>query len=372
MGTFDEEYANAAHEKWSRAIAETGRIGYDDSNPAKTVSDQKSRRVSSFSFFAEVPVMRLLRLWRSPFKAFTLIELLVVIAIIAILIALLVPAVQKVRAAAARSQCANNIKQIGLAIHNYNGVYKKIPPVEGVGTSPNVYGNFRSPDGTAGTLFFFILPYIEQDPLYRTAAGNSLSSQMRGKTVPIYLCPSDPSVVNANTYGGCGVMQGLDVQRGGYGSSNYCANVMVFDPRGTRPIETSIPDGTSNCVIIAERYRNCSPNAANGGGCTLPAWAWNTMVNGGDPWSSPTFGAQEAGIWQMNAGGAKFRHGNTIFQAGPSPIACNWWVTQGGHDGTMQVGLGDASVRGVAASMSLTTWDRACRPADGNPLGNDW
>ena len=316
--------------------------------------------------------MRLLRLWRSPFKAFTLIELLVVIAIIAILIALLVPAVQKVRAAAARSQCSNNLKQIGLAIHNYNGVYKKVPPVEAVNIAPNAYGNFRSPDGTAGTLFFFILPYVEQDPLYKLAAGDSLNATMLAKIVPIYLCPSDPSVVNANTYGGCGVMQGIDVQRGGYGSANYCANVMAFDPRGTRPIETQLPDGTSNVVIVAERYRNCSPDGANGGGCTLPAWAWNTMVNGGDCWSSPTFGSLEAGIWQMNCDGARHSYGNLAFQAGPSPRTCNWYVTQGGHDGTMQVALGDASVRGVTSSISLTTWQRACNPADGQPLGNDW
>ena len=318
--------------------------------------------------------MRLLRLWRSPFKAFTLIELLVVIAIIAILIALLVPAVQKVRAAAARSQCSNNLKQIGLGIHNFNGVYKKVPPVEG--TAPGVgnpyTGNNKgtSPDGTNGTLFFYILPYIEQDPLYRGAAGNSLN--LPGKTVPIYLCPSDPSSVNANTYGGCGVMQGVDVQRNGYGSANYCANVMAFEPRGTRPIETMMPDGTSNTAIIAERYRNCSPGPAYGGGCTLPAWAWNTILNGGDPWSSPTFGAAEAGIWQMNADGARFTYGGLPFQAGPSPVACNWYVTQGGHDGTMQVCLGDASVRGVSSSMSVTTWDRACRPGDGAVLNSDW
>src|SRR5579864_6418797 len=150
--------------------------------------------------------MRFLTLWRSRFKAFTLIELLVVIAIIAILIGLLVPAVQKVRAAAARASCQNNLKQIGLAVHIYNGVYRKVPPVEGVNYSPNAYGRFISPDGKNGTLFFYILPYIEQQPLYNQCGGDSMNAGPA--TVPIYLCPSDPSAINAGTYGGCGVMQG--------------------------------------------------------------------------------------------------------------------------------------------------------------------
>src|ERR1051325_4003873 len=95
--------------------------------------------------------------------AFTLIELLVVIAIIAILIALLVPAVQKVRAAAARATCSNQLKQISLAVHNYNGTYKRVPPAEGSpkGAS-NPYGTYAAPGGY-GTIFFYLLPYIEQD-----------------------------------------------------------------------------------------------------------------------------------------------------------------------------------------------------------------
>jgi prepilin-type N-terminal cleavage/methylation domain-containing protein len=313
-------------------------------------------------------------------RGFTLIELLVVIAIIAILIGLLLPAVQKVRAAAARMQCSNNLKQISLAVHDFASTYGVVPPCEGLapkgtpgnpGSVNNPYSTgYVSPDGTTGTTFFYLLPYIEQTNLYRACNGCAMNAGTA--VVKTYICPSDPSVQNAGTYGGCGVMNGIDIQRDNYGSCNYAANVMVFEPRGTRPLEVSMPDGTSNTVMFAERFANCSPDGAHGGGCTLPAWAWNTIMNGGDCWSSPTFGATNDGIYQMNCNGAAFSSGNIGFQAGPSAQACNWYVTQGGHTGTMQVGLGDGSVRGVSQSVSVQTWVWACTPNDGNPLGSDW
>src|SRR5271154_5389686 len=130
-------------------------------------------------------------------SGFTLIELLVVIAIIAILIALLVPAVQKVRDAAARTQCTNNLKQIGLALHSYHGVYKQFPAgyIDG-NTDPA-----STPDNDVGPGWgwaSFLLPYLEQDNLYRQidftqGVGIGVNAQVSQTPLTIYQCPSDPN-----------------------------------------------------------------------------------------------------------------------------------------------------------------------------------
>jgi hypothetical protein len=165
------------------------------------------------------------------------------------------------------------------------------------------------------------------------------------------------------------VMQTINIQRDGFASGNYAANVMVFEPKGTQSIEAAMRKGQSQTVMFAERFRNCSPTS---GGCTLPAWAWNTIKNGGDGWSSPTFGAEQEGYSQMNQGGATFLSGGVGFQAGPSAQACNWYVTQGGHTGVMLASLGDGSVRTVSAGMSGATWQMACIPNGTGVLGTDW
>src|SRR5712692_9324952 len=131
-------------------------------------------------------------------SAFTLIELLVVIAIIAILIALLVPAVQKVRAAAARTQCLNNLKQIGIACHSANDAYKRMPRFH-VLDYPTIgaFSPAKSPKFD-GTVHFCLLPFLEQGNLMKKWDGKSASNQWNGAnqipTPIVYVCPSDPSM----------------------------------------------------------------------------------------------------------------------------------------------------------------------------------
>jgi prepilin-type N-terminal cleavage/methylation domain-containing protein len=284
-------------------------------------------------------------------RAFTLIELLVVIAIIAILIGLLVPAVQKVRAAAARIQCANNMKQLGLAVANYEGTYTRLP----AGWSSNAGTQY-------GSLHFFILPFIEQDNLYAQCGNNSWNGN--GYPVKTYVCPADSSTWANYPKSG----------------TSYAFNLEVFCPSNGWGVDyntiignmvSGMPDGTSNTVIFAERYRYCQPSW---GGHTDPIWAANPWSTPNGQWAIPGF------AWNNLGGSGSYSpqtgtsdpQGSYPFQASPSATSCNWYVTQGGHPATMNAGLGDGSVRPVNAALSVTTWNFACSPNDGNPLGSDW
>ncbi len=173
-------------------------------------------------------------------SAFTLIELLVVIAIIAILIALLVPAVQKVREAAARTQCQNNLKQIGLACHNYEGVYKRLPAGN---SAANTFSSLSN-----------LLPFFEQQPLYNQInfSVNSTAQPADAVPIPILVCPADPQGsslppgFSGNSYvGNYGntIIWGQD----GTGSNG------VFYHKGMQCRFADITDGLSNTACFCER-----------------------------------------------------------------------------------------------------------------------
>lgn len=208
--------------------------------------------------------------------AFTLIELLVVIAIIGVLIGLLLPAIQKVRAAASRTQCVNNLKQIGLSAHNYESVNDCLPPAyrgQQIGGAPGYYDLW-------GTLAL-LTPFLEQTPaynsidlsltMYQLMAPFGIQAPVAVKTyVPIFVCPSDlMKSVCSNAYAITGDFQptnyafclgsGTSKSRTNWLGSPWDADGVSFAQSRIRM--TDIPDGTSNTVGASERILGAGPEA---------------------------------------------------------------------------------------------------------------
>jgi len=285
-----------------------------------------------------------LRRWRG----FTLIELLVVIAIIAILIALLVPAVQKVREAAARIQCTNNIKQMSLGLINCadtnNG---KLPP--GIGLFPS--RGTPAPQNGDGGLLFHLLPYVEQGPLYKASfvtpepndrngglsTYSQWTAQVQNATLSIYQCPSDPTRmdVSRTSYGHNGLLFHSNYQWGSYGLSRY---------------PTTLRDGTSNTIFFTERLRHADPATTT---CSYPDayWPdWGGRINsdeGGDP--SGAAAMFQSG-WTMNGDLSR----------------TNGCVAATPHGSTIVVGMGDGSVRTASSSITPAVWWAAMTPNAGD------
>jgi prepilin-type N-terminal cleavage/methylation domain-containing protein len=303
-------------------------------------------------------------------RGFTLIELLVVIAIIAILIGLLVPAVQKVREAAGRIQSLNNLKQIGLACHNYNDTVGQLPPT--IGWSP-----FYQTGAGAGPVHFFLLPYVEQDPLYQSSKGpggwqyvngnwvqDSVVAYRAGNVwspVKIYIAPNDPTAYDTYSY------------------TSYFINDEVFGGGGRRL--QNISDGTSNTMLFAEGYANCwgaygTPYYYRYGWWNQdPGWS---AVGNGAPAFRRDVGYTSYGQWVWDGTSWTYQAGGpvapTTFQVRPTPTysACNPRVPQGLSSGGICVLLGDGSGRLVGSSVSLSTWQAAITPDGGEPMGSDW
>jgi prepilin-type N-terminal cleavage/methylation domain-containing protein len=301
---------------------------------------------------------------RAARSAFTLIELLVVIAIIAILIGLILPAVQKVREAAARVGCANNLKQMGLAAHNFHGTRGFLPPLMAVPLG-DPSGLVMPFDRNAyGPSLYFLLPYLEQNNLYQstafTRADGSIvylpgfplgNNSAYLQTVKSYVCPSDP---------GAPLLTAVPA-----GPSSYAANAQIFGTvdlngnlinwYGAATIPGSIPDGTSNTILFAEKLSVCNQ--------LFNLWGYFATT----PVVYPSFADSTAG---GNAIGPA-----SLFQVNPTPFlssACDSSRASAGHTGGIQTCLADGSVRLLTQGMSGATWWAACTPAHGEVLGSDW
>jgi len=327
-------------------------------------------------------------------QGFTLIELLVVIAIIAILIGLLLPAVQKVRDAAARMECSNNLKQMGLALHNYNDTYKRLPAAM---IHSGRYNNaaaapYKGPevDYTGQpyvvynhTGFVALLPYIEQGNLFKQYSYQYVSSSsnpynlplgadpavnpnrvVASKTVPIYVCPADenpPPNITSNPRVSTDFYERENVAR-----SNYLFNTGVYTDYDAPWSQTAsmyrgpfgnngaaalarIPDGTSNTIAIGES-RQIHTSSSYG-----PYWGagTHTAVHGRALYNGDGF--------QPN-----YPYGAC---SGNATKKCQYaWGYGSNHSGTTNFVFLDGSVRGLADGMAYLTFWALATPDGGEVI----
>ena len=341
-------------------------------------------------------------------RGFTLIELLVVIAIIAILIGLLLPAVQKVREAAARMSCQNNLKQLGLAAHNYECANGKLPP-----------GN--SPGGAA--LMALILPYMEQANLYNLFVftstninSDTANTGARTQEVKSYICPSAPSAAPQTDPGGSGKPCGRNNYLGNIGTTAAQHSTdgsrdgifnFTLDPTGqinTKVTVVGITDGSSNTAMFAETLRGTMtgnydktnhylhPGTDAGSSVTTPqtgpsfnetntsAWIQGSTYRCNSWDYGPTSKISYRGLQYYRGIAALNQYNHTLppnyigYDCGDDNTTNGYFTAhiaaRSQHTGGVNVCYADGSVHFISNSIAFTTWQALGTRSGGEAINN--
>ncbi len=311
-------------------------------------------------------------------QAFTKVELVIVLFIGLISFGLLVGCVQRMRVEGSRTTCINNLKQIALGVQNYQSTFGRMPPLYGGSNGTTVVNSTNSPN-VWGSTHVFLLPYIEQENLYKALGGSSEPPVYDATTnagpaitrvVTTFMCPGDSSMTDGIVIGGT------------YGGTSYAANAQVFALLSDETINggamfpssnvdftdrgikhQDMKDGSSNTIIFMHSYARCG--ASNTG----TVWGYGAGVNqplspvqGFQPWSRASYLNQ---VYSAKAG-------NVVFQNAPNYAICVPGLPATPHSSALMVAMGDGSVRSVVPSISADTWNKVCLPNDGSILGEDW
>lgn len=309
---------------------------------------------------------------------FTLVELLVVIAIIGVLIALLLPAVQMAREAARRTSCANNLKQMGLALHMYHDNQGAFPP-----------GNYGDQGFTGFSLHALLLPYVEQSTVYdqidfRFNYLHPNNDAVRNRSLQVFLCPSDPVKLPSglggrnNYYGNCGVgilFSGISPTNPADPNYGMPGSDGVFY-RNSATTFGMLSDGSSNTVAFSEK---CSGDGSNGISSKTDTFAPGTYPSTPDQALADcravdVTNLSRQGVSNVGAPWLWAYHSTTLYwhTAPPNERSCMYppgrimTTASSGHPSIVQSAMCDGSVRPVANGINLATWRAMGTRSDGD------
>jgi prepilin-type N-terminal cleavage/methylation domain-containing protein len=320
-------------------------------------------------------------------RGFTLIEMLVVIAIIGILIGMLLPAVQKVREAAARSKCQSNLRQLALGVHVHHDQKSSFPPLWGWVGQSNQSGSVH------GNVNYHLLPFIEEVGVFEggvhatngsynsdTSTTGVTADRPRSKSIKLFQCPSDATMAPS----------GMGVANTDWGATSYGFNAQVFGslvhqdaanaaggytdftPTFTK-LPESIPDGSSKTIMYSDKLARCSGRNLH------PSANWNnlTMHTGHNP-HTPMIGFYTApGFPKWNWSTNALRNTSLATVADALPLfnpsqPCDPTRPSSSHTGIINVVMCDASVKAVRRNVSANSWWASMTPGSKDTAGSDF